>query len=63
MLAHMHSISNILLVVILPVTIVLLVLFWWVKRKNTPPDMRWPQRNRKRGKRRSERDIPTGKPR
>jgi flagellar biogenesis protein FliO len=47
-----------LVVVLLPILGIMLVLAWWVRRMNTPSDMRWPRR-RRRGRRRSERDLPT----
>ncbi|MBT5900548.1 MAG: hypothetical protein HOH58_00395 [Opitutaceae bacterium] len=44
--------------IVLPALVLMLGLWWGIKRKNTPPEMRWPRRNRSRGRRRSERDLP-----
>lgn len=52
------EIVRLLLMIVLPALVVMVLLILAIKRKNTPPEMRWPQKNRLRGKRRSERDVP-----
>lgn len=52
------EIQRILLMIVLPASVLMLGLWWGIRRKNTLPEMRWPRRNRSRGRRRSERDVP-----
>ncbi|MDB4474816.1 hypothetical protein N9023_07390 [Opitutaceae bacterium] len=52
------EIQRLLLMIVLPALVLMLGLWWGIRRKNTPPEMRWPRRNRSRGRRRSERDVP-----